>query len=188
MLEAGQRIVEREGFDRLSFARIAEESGVYQSAIRYYFGSKRGLVEALLDSTTHDLSAQIDSQEVASDGPLPPRLKRYVRASSTLPGSREYRFMWELLPHVLRRKDFCEGVAQLYDMYRGHSENVFGTSLDPRYSELARSYACLMIAVLDGMAIQKALDPANVDVEKVFELWADVLSRSVEDVIYEELS
>jgi AcrR family transcriptional regulator len=187
VLEAAQRIVLRDGFDQLSFANIAEEAGVYQSAIRYYFGSKGGLIQALVEASTHDLSAEVYSR-VRRDDPLPVRLSTLVRACRTLPEAEEYQSIWELLPHVLRDDELRKGVARLYDNYRSHGEAVFGADLDPRYGELTRLYACLMLAVIEGMAIQKALDSEGVDVDKVFRLWANIVSRSVDEIIAEEIS
>lgn len=185
VLAAAQRIVFRDGFDRLSFANIAEEAGVYQSAVRYYFGSKAGLIQALVDASTHDLSVEVFSR-VRRDDPLSVRLNTLLQACRTLPEAVEYQSIWEMLPHVLRDDGLRKGVAQLYDTHRSHSEEVFGSNPDPRYRELTRLYACLMLAVIEGMAVQKALDPEGVDLDEVFRLWANIVSRSVDEIIAEE--
>jgi AcrR family transcriptional regulator len=187
LLAAAQRIVIRDGFSQLSFARIAKEAGVYQSAVRYYFGSKAGLVQALVDATTRDLSVDV-STGLRKDDPLPERLEAMVQAVSRLPASREYEAMWEMLPNVLHDDELRRGVADLYEEHRSHNQDVLDEEDDPDLEVLTRSYASLMLAVLDGMAIQKALDPEGVDLDRVFQLWAKVLSRTVEGIIEEETS
>lgn len=185
LLDAAQRIVLRDGFAQLSFANVAEEAHLYQSAVRYYFSSKAGLVQALVDASTHDLSAEVYAA-VRDEDPLSERLATVIHASRTVPGSEAYRSWWELLPHVLRDEELRADVAALYETYRAHSEAVFDDRQDPAYRELARTYACLMLAVVEGIALQYSLDPEAVDVERTFRLWSKIVSRSVEEIVAEE--
>lgn len=185
LLAAAQRIVIRDGFSRLSFANVAEEAGVYQSAVRYYFGSKDGLIQALIDASTHDLSAEVLSG-LRMDDPLPERLGWLIWASRTLSESEEYRSEFELLPHVLRDDALRKAVARLYDTYRSHTMQVIEGHDGDAHRELAKTYSCLMLAVIEGVAIQRALDPEGVDVDRVFRLWSDIVFRSVDEVVAED--
>jgi hypothetical protein len=100
-------------------------------------------------------------------------------ASTSLTQPEVYQTIWEMLPHILRSRQLKGRVAKLYDLHRRHYDEVFagnGEELDPK---TLRSYASLLIAVLDGLAIQKALDPEGVDIEAIFALWAEILSASV---------
>jgi AcrR family transcriptional regulator len=177
IIRAAQRILKRDGFDKLSFEAIAAEAGVYTSAIRYYFGSKDGLIEALVDATTHDSSLEVFARSRGESDP-DQKVRTAVLESSRLPLSDAYQTMWEMLPHILRSKRLRTRVAGLYDLYREHHEEVLQGGDDPVRRELVRLYASLFLAVLDGIAIQRALDP-DVDVEAIFGLWATVLSDSV---------
>jgi AcrR family transcriptional regulator len=178
IIRAAQRILKRDGFDKLSFETTAAEAGVYTSAIRYYFGSKDGLIEALVDATTHDLSLEVFERSRGESEPEK-KVRTAVLESSRLPLSDAYQTMWEMLPYILRSKRLRTRVAGLYNLYREHHEEVFqGGDDDALGGELVLSYASLFLAVLDGIAIQKALDP-GVDVEAIFGLWATILSDSV---------
>ena len=46
-------------------------------------------------------------------------------------------------------------------------------------ASLAHDYASIMLAVLDGLAMQKALDPDGVDLDAVFELWQRIVTASL---------
>jgi AcrR family transcriptional regulator len=178
IIRAAQRILTRDGFDKLSFEAIAAEAGVYTSAIRYYFGSKSRLVEALVDVTTHDASLRVYERS-RSEPNTAMRVRTAVLESAGLTQPEVYQTTWEMLPHILRSKQLKGRVAKLYDLHRRHYDEVFagaGGALSP---ETVRSYASLLIAVLDGIAIQKALDPEGVDIEAIFALWAKILSDSV---------
>ncbi|MGD0998226.1 MAG: TetR/AcrR family transcriptional regulator [Thermoleophilia bacterium] len=178
IIRAAQRILKRDGFARLSFETIAAEAGVYTSAIRYYFGSKGGLVEALVDATTHDASLQVYARS-RSEPDVRTRLRTAILGSTRLPLPEVYQTVWEMLPHILRSRRLRGRVAGLYELHRQHYDEVFQGAGDSLSRETVRSYASLIIAVLDGIAIQKALDPGGVDVEAIFALWAEVLSSSL---------
>ena len=177
IIRAAQRILKRDGFAKLSFEAIAAEAGVYTSAIRYYFGSKNGLIEALVDATTHDSSLRVYERSRSESG-AQMRVRRAILESTDLPLPEAYQTTWEMLPHILRSKRLRARVAGLYDLHRQHYDEVFEGTDEPMSRETMRSYASLLIAVLDGIAIQKALDP-DVDVEAIFGLWAMVLSDSI---------
>ena len=59
ILEAAKRVLERDGFAGLTFDSIAREAREHPSLIRYHFGSKAGLIAALVDSVFHLESVQI---------------------------------------------------------------------------------------------------------------------------------
>ena len=178
IIRAAQRILKRDGFAKLSFETIAAEAGVYTSAIRYYFGSKGGLIEALVDATTHDASLQVYERS-RSEPDAQMRLRTAILESSRLPLPEIYETVWEMLPYILRSKRLKGRVAGLYDLHRQHYDEVFQGGHGLLSRETVRSYASLIIAVLDGIAIQKALDPNGVDVDEIFALWARVLSDSI---------
>ena len=179
IIRAAQRILRRDGFAKLSFETIAAEAGVYTSAIRYYFGNKSGLVEALVDATTHDISRGVYNRSRGEPN-IQMRVRRVILESTRLPLPAVYQTMWEMLPHILRSKALRRRVAGLYDVYRQHYyEAVLQDAHESLSPEAVRTYASLLIAVLDGIAIQKALDPDGVDVEAIFALWARILSDSL---------
>jgi len=178
IIHAARRIIQRDGFDKLSFEAIAAEAGVYTSAIRYYFGSKSGLVEALVDVSTHDASLRVYERS-RSESSRQMRVRRAVLESADLTRPGVYRTTWEMLPHILRSKPLRSRVARLYDLHRRHYDEVFAGAGGELSPEVVRSYASLLIAVLDGIAMQKALDPDGVDAEAIFALWADILTGSL---------
>jgi AcrR family transcriptional regulator len=178
---AAQRILSRDGFAGLSVEAIAKEAGTYKDAMRYHFGSKEGLITTLVDASTHDASLRVYA-EVRRKTMLEERVKTLVEASRDQPDTEGYRTIWELLPHIIRNEELRERVAWLYDIYRSHYEEVFEVTDDPAGRRLVRSYASLMLAVLDGLAMQKALDPNGVDLDAIFSLWAQMASQSVREL------
>ena len=141
--------------------------------MRYHFGGKAGLIAAVLDSSVHDASLAIFSAAGARDDPRS-RVAAVIDASRDLPGADDAWVIWELLPHVTRRRELRARVADLYEWYREHYLEVLGgRSGDPERDAVARNYASLLLAVLDGLAMQKALDPERVDLDAIFDLWRE---------------
>ena len=75
-----------------------------------------------------------------------------------------------MLPHALRDEDLRERVAALYDGYRDTVLRCLDAT-DPAASERLRPFAMLMIAIVDGLAIQHGLDPEGADVAAATDLW-----------------
>ena len=184
ILEAARRILTRDGFAGLTYEAIAAESGAYKDSIRYHFGGKAGLVAAVVDSSVHD--ASIDIFNVAAEAPaLHDRIAVVVDASRELPQSDGAWSTWELLPHILRDDGLRVRMAELYEWYRQHYVEVFDAAGDPARVALATRYASILLAVIDGLAMQKALDPAGVDLDAVFDLWRQIVAASLDQLLPE---
>ena len=78
LLLAAQRLLVEEGYEGLSWARVAKEAGEQKSTIAYYFGDKATLVSALLRVIGQGTSTWLVEQCEA----LPPghdRIDAYLR-------------------------------------------------------------------------------------------------------------
>src|SRR6516162_3782759 len=79
LIEATARILRREGFDRASTNRIAEEAGVSVGSLYQYFPSKEALVAAVIDRHHQQLMQVVRCAlaEVASQ-PIEKAVRRLV--------------------------------------------------------------------------------------------------------------
>ena len=59
ILDAAIRVLDQHGFAGLTFERIAREAGENGALIRYHFGSKAGLVSALIDTVIYGEAQQL---------------------------------------------------------------------------------------------------------------------------------
>jgi hypothetical protein len=81
-----------------------------------------------------------------------------------------FQSFFDVLPHALRDPDLRERVAALYDGYRETVLRCLDAAGPNAPAEL-RPFAMLMIAIVDGLAIQHGLDPDGADVRAATELW-----------------
>ena len=65
ILDAAKRVLSRDGFRGLTFETIAKEAGENPALIRYHFGSKAGLLTALVDSVMYQEAVELIEQLTA---------------------------------------------------------------------------------------------------------------------------
>jgi AcrR family transcriptional regulator len=170
LLAAAQRLLTSGGFEALKLSAIARAAGESKASIGYHFGNKAGLVTALVDSFAHDANRGL----IEDTGELPKgeeRIHALIDGETRIAADAEaYQSFFEVLPHALRDEDLRERVAALYDGYR---ETVLRCldAADPAAKEELRPFAMLMIAIVDGLAIQHVLDPDVADVAAATDLW-----------------
>ncbi len=170
ILSAAQRLLAAGGFEALKLSAIAREAGESKASIGYHFGNKAGLVTALVDSLAHDANrGLIDETAAAPAGKA--RVRALIDGETRIAADAEsFRCFFEVLPHALRDPDLRGRVAALYDGYRETVLRCLDAAGSDAEPEL-RPFAMLMIAIVDGLAIQHGLDPDEADVRAATELW-----------------
>jgi AcrR family transcriptional regulator len=178
LLEAARRLVETEGYSSLTLKAIGKEAGQNESLIGYHFGSKTGLLVALVDWLAYDIVRDIHARVLRlEDGE--DQLGPAVDDARRLIGDVEsYRAFYDLMPHVLGARDGRLRMAQLYTTYRELNARALSSSDAQARSPRARALAAMHVALTDGLALQVLMDPGGVDVPLAAELWEDCV-RSV---------
>lgn len=170
ILAAARRLMADGGFEALKLSAIAAEAGESKASIGYHFGNKDGLVTALVDSLAHESNRGL-IDETAGVPAGEARVHALIDGESRIAADAEsFQSFFDVLPHALRDPDLRERVAALYDGYR---ETVLRCldAAGPGASPEMRPFAMLMIAIVDGLAIQHGLDPDGADVRAATELW-----------------
>jgi len=169
ILEAARRILVRDGADGLTMSAIGEEAGVRKSLITYHFGSKEGLLAVLFDSVVHDHN--LDGMRLLTSQAMgPERVRALLTREKGLAGSPEYRSVtFELLPKVLRSEELRPGVAELWEWYHEVVLRDLDAWEDEGLRERMAPLASMLLALIDGLSIQRGLDP-NFDLDTVYQL------------------
>jgi AcrR family transcriptional regulator len=170
LLAAAQRLLASGGFEALKLSAIAREAGESKASIGYHFGNKAGLVTALVDSFAHDANRGL-IQEAAALPSRAERIHALIDGETRIAADAEaYQSFFEVLPYAMRDQDLRERVAALYEGYRDTVTRCLDAA-DPTAKEQLRPFAMLMIAIVDGLAIQHGLDPERADVAAATALW-----------------
>jgi AcrR family transcriptional regulator len=178
LVAAARRLLARGGYEALTVEAVAAEAGAYRDSVRYYFGSKAAFIAAVVDSLSHDqsLSAVAETQTAQGGGE---RVHGLIAADRRLVDDRAaFRDFFAILPHVVLDDELRERVAALYEWYRDLYVEGFGDAIGADEHH-RRAVASLMVAMTDGLAVQKLLDPDHVRLEPLFELWERMLRTAL---------
>jgi AcrR family transcriptional regulator len=172
VLEATRKVIVEEGFSKCTLSRISEVSGEKNdAAVKYYFGSKSGLVSVVLETVLYDVMSTLD---------VPPRhelteqglIELTVQTAVVNQPSDALRILFELLPQVLREEELVGRLHAYYEaFFQLHLAQVRRDAAvlkeEPRHAGERRptpeGLASLLSAVGDGLAIQAMVRPDRFD-------------------------
>ena len=182
ILAAAQRVLVDKGFSGLTLRAIAQESGENSAMVQYYFGNKEGLVKAMIDSVFRD--DQQDAAAAMSTGTADDRLPRFVDGLRTISSSRSFRVFYDILPYALRNAGLRSRMARAYDSYRQIKRDWLRGTDEPTLleQEALLGVAELMTAVVDGLAIQEAIDD-EFDMRRAYAVLEFLLQRSLPELL-----
>lgn len=179
ILEAAKRVLFRDGFRALTFESIAREAGENPALIRYHFGSKAGLLTALVDSVLYQESVELIEKltdVVAGEE----RRAMLLQIHEAMAADRDsYRMFYELIPHVLRDEGLQPHLRDLFEWYRRLDAWALDESGERRPGGHIAPMALLTVAITDGIALQVLADP-SLDLGPAFDLWRSLVLGYVE--------
>jgi len=175
ILEAAKTIVAERGFSELTMTVLEQESGANRALVSYYFGDKAGLVAAIVDSLFSDPDTEL-VEEIRESSNGSERTQRFIEWQERVSSNDKVnRMLYELLPHALKDPAIRQRFADEYRLYRA----IDADCLQPAPAELtdreAEALAAVTIAVVEGLAMQHALDPEGFDFAGAWRCWRQVL-------------
>jgi AcrR family transcriptional regulator len=175
ILAAAQDILADRGYSELTMTAISQVSGVNRALVSYYFGGKAGLLAALVDTLFQDPEVGL-VEEVRSTLDGAERVEGFLdwqrRVSQN---DRTNRMLYELLPHALREPEVRARFAEEYRVYREVDGDCLGGAPREMSEVELDALAAVSIAVVEGLGIQRALDPDGFDHERAWRMWRDVI-------------
>ena len=182
ILAAAQSVLVEKGFSGLTLRNIAQESGENSAMVQYYFGNKEGLVKAMIDSVFRD--DQQDAAAAMSTVSSDDRLPRFVHGLRTISLSRSFRVFFDILPYALRNEGLRSRMARAYASYRRIKRDWLRgeEAPSPAEQEALLGVAELMTAVVDGLAIQEAIDD-DFDMGRAYAVLEFMLQRSLPELL-----
>ena len=182
ILDAAKKILSERGYSKLTLQAIEEESGEYRALVAYYFGSKQGLVDAIIDSL-------MDTEDKALREHLAGIEKPEERVRTLIDEQRQISADWrgfcafyELLPHIMRddrsREDLAANYAKSRELDRqtlAAGSAVCGVRGRSGGAKDLDNHAALSVAIVEGLAVQYAADREQFDHEGAYRLWEDMV-------------
>jgi AcrR family transcriptional regulator len=155
LLAAARRILERDGYEALTYRRIAAEAGRNQALITYYFGDRAGLVTLLVDWLNRDSLLTMERSLAAALPDPAAVIDALLDAHLDLARDTTGSLLWfELAANVATDGRIRPRVALVYASYR---------QLAGRAHPGMAPLTDMLIAIVDGMALQYVLDGPSFD-------------------------
>jgi AcrR family transcriptional regulator len=172
LVKAAKDLLIEDGFAALSLDNISRRAGKNKAMVRHYFGGKDGLLAALVDDLFHDaVTGLLRQTECLPDGEE--RLQVFLARSRELIEKQEFRAFFDILPHALRDERLRRQIADLYDYYR--ALNRLCLTSQAAENAVTAPLASLVVALVDGLTIQAALDPEGFSPDEPFALLGSML-------------
>jgi len=155
ILQAAFAVLSRQGYENTSIKEIAEEAGVAQGLVHYYFKSKQQLVLGVL--------TEVCLKMQAGEGPGEAGAKAaFEHFKVMLRNSRDTHALYlQLIAVGLHDKEVGAGVLEFVRMDRAHTENIARQVLAERELSpaAARPIAGVVWGAILGIMIQHLVDP-----------------------------
>jgi AcrR family transcriptional regulator len=175
LLEGARRLLERSGYASITLDAVAREAGETKSLIRYHFGSKQGLLVALVDWLMHEYT---DEQRRLVTGVMDGEDRLHGLAESLIPmmhDTASYRLFFDLMSSLVQDPEMRPRAAGLLMMWRNLTASVLQPSQAQGVPKEVMTLSSMTLALADGLALQLLADPDSVDVQEAMDIWEKCL-------------
>ena len=155
ILQAAFRVLSRQGYENASIKEIAEEAGVAQGLVHYYFKSKQQLVLGVLAIVCQDMKLKDAAGEAGA-------IAAFENFKAMLRSSRDTHALYlQLIAVGIHDKEVGAGVLEFVRADRAHTEQIAREVLAERElsPEAARPIASVVWGAILGIIIQHLIDP-----------------------------
>lgn len=166
LLDAVIKIASSYGLDKVTYRSVASEAGLSHGLVRFYFGSKEGMVSQALE---HAARLDVAESRIVAES-IDSFSSEFVRtvSSEQSRGLLQYDFLLRAVRGGVPAKD----VVALYDFY---IEQVSETLRNVQIQDEDGSFAALILAAVDGLVLQHSIYGSAERTENILERLRDVL-------------
>jgi AcrR family transcriptional regulator len=173
IVEAAVRVLARQGYARTSLMDIASEVGMSKGAVHYHFPTKEALMAQVLQTACEAVAQRTRDAWTKGDNPvdaLRSSLRELWRVRAELPD--EAKVVADLVAQSLHDRSLRPPLADYYRFAGAQVEqhlrdHLTSLGLEPRVD--AAKIPRLLHAMLDGLLMQKIVDPDAIEEEFVLE-------------------
>lgn len=180
LVEAAIRVIGREGVAAATTRKIAEEAGVPQGTVHYWFADKNGLFEDVVRKIVERIEKTTTLAGWPADASAQD-LRAGLRAAwaevtGDEPGSQLG--YYELTALALRNPSMRELARHQYSSYRELTARMLAPLLEGMERHRAEALAQFVSVTFDGLALAWLADPEGTRPEPVLDLLADAILQA----------
>jgi AcrR family transcriptional regulator len=181
IVDAAVAIIAEQGIQNLSLSEIEQRVEMSRGQLTYYFRTKEDIFLAVFDRLLQLMcQRQGDPEKHPFAGLSWLEVIRHLLGVVMQQPPAEPAFpalQYTFLSQISHRADFRERLAGLYEHWRQRGAEHLAQDLAARPGRPVspRAMSTLVQAILHGLAMQSAADPAAVDADEVIEMCIDLL-------------
>jgi TetR/AcrR family transcriptional regulator, acrAB operon repressor len=176
ILAAAADLFASKGYRQTTFADVAERSGISRGSIPWHFGSKEGLLLAVLERSVQQLIADLDP------GPLPDaatELERMARGLEALFSRPNARLFVTLLVEAMEPDSpIHDRYAAMHEALRANGRRALEELL-PSYGKSLDALVAAIVGAAIGIHQQWLINPAQVDLGQSLDALRDMVLNTV---------
>ena len=181
VLDAAERVMARHGYEAATVARVVEEAGIPMSSVYHYFGSKEGILLAVMERGAHRFFADLPAWEREAGCPAAHLAQVVSAAARTL--ERHPHFLRLLIVVAAQPLAVADGKVQAVvgrvrgqalERLRAEIAAAFG---DDPHSPATDQLARFTLAAFDGAFLACQADP-GVTLERLIQPLAPSLAAA----------
>ena len=168
LLQAARQLFIKKGYRGTTTEEIALKAKLTKGALYYHFASKEEILLALLQDT-HCRYEEV-MERICRPGVSPLEVLTGLFSVHQREDMAEFRNMIDLWVQAIR----IPRIKKHMDAYAQETMEAIAESLDPRFGEdkeARRQMTTLIVALYDGLAVRKTLNPRAVDIPKQLQLF-----------------
>jgi len=186
IVEAAVAVIAERGLQHCSLSEIEQRAGMCRGQLTYYFPTKEEILLAVFDHLLQLIHQQAHGEDGATcKVPATPGWERFEHFLRMLllkpPAAPEFHSLqYTFLSQIGHREDFRRRLADLYQEWRDAIAEDCAVALahfPGKPSVSASTVATLVQAILHGLAMQRAADPASYDSQEMLKLCLDLLGN-----------
>ncbi|MEA2100996.1 MAG: TetR/AcrR family transcriptional regulator [Thermodesulfobacteriota bacterium] len=158
ILEAAGRVLSRKGILNATLRDIATEAGISNGKLYYYFKSKDSIFYEITNrsaSAAQNTARRIKDQEMSRD-----ELEGFVLSifSTRIGSVEENRLFFYLVQEAVSgNSKLLSSFGEKYEAWIESAEEILGAFFDIPKSDITRAFAAIMVAVIDGLSLQRLM-------------------------------
>ncbi|MEH0421437.1 TetR/AcrR family transcriptional regulator [Streptomyces sp. B21-083] len=181
LVEAAIRVIGREGVAAATTRKIAEEAGVPQGTVHYWFADKNELLQDVVRSIVDRIEQTVSMSNLPDGDATAEDLRVALRAAwaevtGNDPGAQLG--YYELTALALRNPSMRELARNQYRSYRDLAAHALAPFLKGVEPQQAAGIAQLVAVTFDGLELAWLADPDGTRPEQVLDLLADAVLQA----------
>jgi AcrR family transcriptional regulator len=169
LVDGAVRVLLSSGYAAISYDAVERESGENKGLIRYYFGGKQGLIAAVIDSMFRNVTLGL--LRLSEDLPWgEERIGAHITGARALMEDPEFVAAFEVIVRAFTDDELRQQLAGFYEWCIEVNTECFGVVIDESNRQELKALGSLFVAAIDGLAIQRALNPDGFDLDRPLRL------------------